>query len=94
MTRSATWWAPPAGDALFGGSSDWQASPCASGRSRLRGVARAPGSPSPFAPLPQAERASAFCNVRRTMDVLGVSFEHDLSAFDEEGAEGGEIARL
>ena len=44
--------------------------------------------------LPQAERASAFCNVRRTMDVLGVSFEHDLSAFDEEGAEGGEIARL
>ena len=43
--------------------------------------------------LPQAERASAFCNVRRTMDVLGVSFEHDLSAF-EEGAEGGEIARL
>ena len=44
--------------------------------------------------LPKAERASAFCNVRRTMDVLGVSFEHDLSAFDEEGAEGGEIARL
>ena len=43
--------------------------------------------------LPQAERASAFCNVRRTIDVLGVSFEHDLSAFDE-GAEGGEIARL
>jgi nucleoside-diphosphate-sugar epimerase len=34
--------------------------------------------------LPQAERASAFCNVGRTQQVLRCSFEHDLSRFDAE----------
>ena len=32
--------------------------------------------------LPHSERASAVCNVGRTMSVLGVSFEHDLSRFE------------
>jgi hypothetical protein len=41
--------------------------------------------------LPRSERASAYCNVGRTAALLGVSFEHDLSAF---AGNGGMVAKM